>query len=112
MVRASLPNMAATLEQLAAPARRALDEAITKCAADAGSDLSDPQKAGRFIAETDHLSAIQAWCRDNPELAAAVVMAAVYWTSGNFRVQEVEVLNPDAEQAPEGEAAPEAQPQG
>lgn len=92
-----LPNLLATLFTYTQPAGQALDAAIR-----ANADGDDPDAHKRAIIETSHFDAISAWCAENPQLAARIVLATLYLASGRYTAQVAK-----APPAPEGQPAPE-----
>lgn len=101
MTRVGLPDLLANIQQLAAPAGAALDAAIAARAELLEGDEREKQQ--RAVELTPHYVVVVAWCRENPERAAGVVLCGVYLAHGRFLAQEA--LVPVPESAPDPEPA-------
>lgn len=94
IIRAGLPDLLATLLLYSQPAVLALEQAFR--------DHADKNPGSKPVVEVVHFDAVCAWCRQNAELAARIVLAAVYLANGSFLVQ----LPPEPEAGP-ADAQPE-----
>lgn len=97
--RVSLPDLLGALIRCATPANAALDAAFKK-AVDAGASLNDA------VRQVPHIEVVRDWVAANPDLAAPIVLCAIYLSSGNHVVQEEVAARPAVEPPPADSAAP------
>lgn len=95
LVRASLPNLLATLQSYTSPASQHLDAAFHTFAE--GHKGASNDVALRTV---PHFETLREWCAANPDDAARIVLCAVYLANGRYVAQE-ELAPPEPAPAPE-----------
>lgn len=93
IVPAGVMDILATLASYTAAANQHLDAALRQ--------VKEADPASDPVRDVVHFDVLRGWCAEHPDLAAKIVLAAVYLTSSRCAVQvEVEPATPVAEAAP------------